>query len=267
MSGEAASHEARLNMLRVVNTVILIYLLAPIIVVVATAFGTSPYPVFPPVGLTLKWFDRFLSNPDLVRSTELSAALSFVSTLCATTIGTLAALALVRHRFRAKVVISALLLSPILFPTIVLGLALLVAFTRIGLAQTFAGLVAAHTVLITPFVIRLVMASLADLDGSIEEAARNLGSGRLRTFFLITLPIIRPGLLAGALFGFIISFDELVVTLFLAGPGLQTLPIRIFSSIEYSSDPTISAISSCLIATWIIFGVPVYMRFLAVQRA
>jgi putative spermidine/putrescine transport system permease protein len=267
LNDEAASHEALSAMLIAVNVVILIYLLAPIIVVVATAFGTSPYPVFPPAGLTLRWFERFLNSPDLVHSTALSAGLSLVSTACAGIIGTLAALALVRHRFRSKAAVSTVLLSPILFPAVILGLALLVAFTRVGLAQTFGGLVAAHTVLIVPFVIRMVMASLAAVDGSIEEAARNLGAGWLRTFFRITLPIIRPGLLAGALFGFIVSFDELVVTLFLAGPGLQTLPIRIFSSIEYSSDPTISAISTCLIAIWIVFGVPVYMRFLAVQRA
>lgn len=250
-----------------VNALILLYLLAPIIVVIMTAFGPSPYPVFPPSGITLKWFGRFLNSPDFVHSTGLSAELGLVSTLCASALGTLAALALVRHKFLGKVTVSALLLSPILFPTVVLGLALLVAFTGVGLAHTFSGLVAAHTVLILPFIIRLVMASLAALDGSIEEAARNLGAGRMRTFFRITLPIIRPGLLAGALFGFIISFDELVITLFLAGPQLQTLPIRIFSSIEYSSDPTISAISTCLIATWILFGVPVYMRFLTVQRA
>lgn len=260
-------HDVSLSMLRVVNGVILLYLLAPIVVVVATAFGTSPYPVFPPAGLTLHWFDRFLSSPELIQSTRLSAALGLVSTLCATTLGTLAALALVRYRFRGKASVSVLLLSPILFPAVVLGLALLVAFTRAGLAQTFSGLVAAHTVLITPFVIRLVMASLAEFDSSIEEAARNLGAGRLRTFFRVTLPIIRPGLLAGALFGFIISFDELVITLFLAGPGLQTLPIRIFASIEYSSDPTISAISTCLIVAWLLLGVPVYMRFLSVHRA
>lgn len=254
-------------LLAAINALILVYLLAPIIVVVATAFGTSPYPVFPPVGFTTKWFERFLSSPDLVGSTQLSAALALTSTLCATVIGTLAALTLVRHRFRAKALISALLLSPILFPAVVLGLALLVAFTRIGLAQTFPGLVAAHTLLITPFVIRLVMTSLVAFDSSIEEAARNLGAGRLRTFFLVTLPIIRPGILAGALFGFIVSFDELVITLFLAGPGLQTLPIRIFSLIEYSSDPTIAAISTCLIALWIVLGVPVYMRFLTVRHA
>src|ERR1700761_5478410 len=124
-------------MLILVNTFILIYLLAPIIVVVATAFGTSPYPVFPPVGLTTKWFERFLNSPDLVHSTELSAALSLTSTACATTIGTLCALALVRQRFRGKAAVSALVLSPILFPTVVLGLALLVSFTSAGLAQTF----------------------------------------------------------------------------------------------------------------------------------
>jgi putative spermidine/putrescine transport system permease protein len=254
-------------MLVAFNAVCLLYLLAPIIVVVATAFGNSPYPVFPPHGLTLKWFEQFFSSSSLIQSTELSALLALTSTICASTIGTLAAMALVRHQFRLKALTSTLLLSPILFPAVVFGLALLVAFSRIGLARTFFGLVAAHTVLIVPFVIRLVMASLAAIDGSIEEAARNLGASRLRTFFRVTLPMIRPGLLAGALFGFIVSFDELVVTLFLAGPGLQTLPIRIFSSIEYSSDPTISAISTCLIAAWIIIGVPVYMRFLTVQRA
>jgi putative spermidine/putrescine transport system permease protein len=253
-------------MMRAINGCILLYLLAPIIVVIATAFGTSPYPVFPPAGVTLKWFAKFLSTPTLVEATELSAALGLTSVLCAATIGTLTAFALVRYRFRGKASISALVLSPILFPTVVLGLALLVAFTRAGLAQTFLGLVAAHTVLATPFVIRLVMASLTEFDIAIEEAARNLGAGRLRTIFSVTLPIIRPGVLAGALFAFIISFDELVITLFLAGPGLQTLPIRIFASIEYSSDPTISAISTCMIAVWLLLGVPIYMRFLSVQR-
>jgi putative spermidine/putrescine transport system permease protein len=253
-------------MLRIINAAILLYLLAPIIVVIATAFGSSPYPVFPPSGVTLKWFIKVINSPELTASAELSASLSLISTVLACVIGTLAALALVRHNFVAKAAVSALLLSPILFPGVVLGLALLVAFSRVGLAQTFPGLVAAHTLLITPFVIRLVMASLAQFERSIEEAAQNLGAGRLRTFFQITLPIIRPGVLAGGLFGFIISFDELVITLFLAGPAQQTLPIRIFSSIEYSSDATISAISTCLIAMWLVVGVPVYMRFLSLQR-
>jgi putative spermidine/putrescine transport system permease protein len=115
-------------------------------------------------------------------------------------------------------------------------------------------------------VIRLVSASLADFDPAVEEAARNLGAGWWRTFLQVTLPLIRPGVLAGALFAFIISFDELVITLFLAGPGMETLPIRIFTYVEYSSDPTISAISTALIVAWMLIGVPVYIRFLAIRH-
>lgn len=253
-------------MIRFINTFALAFLLVPIVVVVATAFGGASYPQFPPTDLTLKWFERFLTSQELMDSVKLSATLSFCATSIASVIGCMSALALTRYRFGGKPVVSAVLLSPIIFPTIVLGLALLIAFYRMGLAQSFTGLVAAHTVLITPFVIRLVSASLADFDITIEEAARSLGAGRLRTFFQITLPIIRPGVIAGALFGFVMSFDELVITLFLAGPGLETLPIRIFSYIQYSNDPTISAISTCLIVLSTLIGAPIYMRFLTVRH-
>ena len=253
--------------LRLLNATILLYLLAPIFVVIATAFGTSAYPLFPPEGLTVKWFLQFWSTPELRDALRISATLSAISTTLATIIGTFSALALVRYRLPGKTTISAILLSPILFPAIVLALALLIAFQRVGLTQTFTGLVAAHTLLITPFVIRLVMASLAEFDPSLEEAAQNLGAGWWRTFFRITLPLIRPGILAGAVFAFIMSFDELVVTLLLAGPELQTLPIRIFNYVQYSSDPTISAISTCLIAAWLAIGIPVYARFLSVRHS
>jgi putative spermidine/putrescine transport system permease protein len=109
------------------------------------------------------------------------------------------------------------------------------------------------------------MASLAEFDPAVEEAAQNLGAGWWRTLFRITLPLIRPGILAGAVFAFIVSFDELVITLFLAGPSLQTLPIRIFTYVEYSSDPTISAVSTCLIVAWLAVGVPVYTKFLSAR--
>ena len=253
-------------MLKTVNAFILVYLLAPIIVVIATAFTTTAYPVFPPEGFTLRWFEKFLATPEFVESMKLSALLATASTAIAAVLGTLSALALTRFRIPGKATISALLLSPILFPTIVLGLALLVFSNRIGIAGTFFNLVCAHVVLITPFVIRMVMVSLTHFDPAIEEAARNLGAGRLRTFFLITLPLIRPGVLAGAVFAFILSFDELVVTLFLTAPGLQTLPIRIYTYVEYSSDPTISAISTVLIAAWLLIGLPVYARFLSVHH-
>jgi putative spermidine/putrescine transport system permease protein len=171
-----------------------------------------------------------------------------------------------RYRFRGREAISAFMLSPILFPTIVLGLALLVFYSRVGLSGSFTGLVIAHSVLTTPFVIRLVMASLAEFDPAVEEASRNLGAGWWRTFLQVTLPLIRPGVLAGAVFAFIISFDELVVTLFLAGPDMTTLPVRIYTYVEFSSDPTISAISTMLIVVWMLIGVPVYARFLSVKH-
>ena len=253
-------------MLKALNAVILLYLLAPIIVVIATAFTATAYPVFPPQGFTLRWFAKFLSTPEFVESMRISALLALSCTAIAAVLGTTSALALARFRIPGKATISALLLSPILFPTIVLGLALLVFSNRIGLSGTFLNLVCAHVVLTTPFVIRMVMVSLARFDPAVEEAARNLGAGRWRTFFRITLPLIRPGVLAGSVFAFIISFDELVVTLFLTAPGLQTLPIRIYTYVEYSSDPTISAISTVLIVAWLVIGLPAYARFLSVRH-
>jgi putative spermidine/putrescine transport system permease protein len=252
--------------LALVNALIVLFLLAPIVVVVATAFTTANYPVFPPEGFTLHWFERFLGMSEFTDAIRLSTALALASTAVSMVLGTFAALALVRWRIPGRTAISALMLSPILFPAIVLGLALLVFYHRIGLAGSFVGLVTAHSLLTTPFVIRLVSASLADFDPAVEEAARNLGAGWWRTFLQVTLPLIRPGVLAGALFAFIISFDELVITLFLAGPGLETLPIRIFTYVEYSSDPTISAISTALIVAWMLIGVPVYIRFLAIRH-
>jgi putative spermidine/putrescine transport system permease protein len=253
--------------LALVNAAIVLFLMAPIIVVVATAFTTSNYPVFPPEGFTFRWFDRFLGMAEFTEAIRLSTALAVSSAAVSLVLGTFSALALMRWRIAGRAAISALMLSPILFPAIVLGLALLVFYHRIGLAGSFAGLVAAHSVLTTPFVIRLVLASLAEFDPAIEEAARNLGAGWWRTFLQVTLPLIRPGVLAGAVFAFIISFDELVITLFLAGPGMTTLPIRIFTYVEYSSDPTVSAISTALIIAWTLIGVPVYVRFLSIRHS
>jgi putative spermidine/putrescine transport system permease protein len=253
-------------MLIAVNMLILLYLVAPVIVVVATAFTTTAYPVFPPQGFTLQWFERFLGMPEFTEAIRRSAVLALSSTMVATVLGTFSALSLARYRFRGREAMSAFILSPILFPTIVFGLALLVFYSRIGLSGSFTGLVIAHSILTTPFVIRLVMASLAEFDPAVEEASRNLGAGWWRTFLQVTLPLIRPGVLAGAVFAFIISFDELVVTLFLAGPDMTTLPVRIYTYVEFSSDPTISAISTMLIMAWILIGVPVYARFLSVKH-
>jgi putative spermidine/putrescine transport system permease protein len=249
-----------------VVAVIALYLLAPVLVVIATSFTTTAYPVFPPRGFTLRWFGEVLSSPDYLDAMRTSAVLAGASTAIAAVLGTLAALGLARGRFGGKPAVSALFLSPIFFPAIVLGLALLIFYNRIGLSGTLPGMIAAHAVLTTPFVIRMVMASLSEFDPAVEEAARNLGAGAARTFFQVTLPLIGPGVFAGAVFAFIISFDELVVSLFLAGPGMQTLPIRIFTSLEYSSRPSISAVSTLLILVWLVAGVPLYRRFLDIRH-
>jgi putative spermidine/putrescine transport system permease protein len=253
--------------LTVVNALIALYLLAPVLVVVATSVTTTAYPVFPPHGFTFRWFGEFLRNPEFMSGVRLSALLALCATLIATCLGTAAALGLARGPRRTRSALAALFLSPIVFPAIVLGLALLIFYSRIGLSGSFAGMVAAHVVLVTPFVVRLVAASLAEFDDSVEEAARNLGANWPRVFFQVTLPIIRPGVVAGAVFAFIISFDELVVTLFLAGPGMQTLPIRIYSFVQYNSTPVISAISTTLIIAWVVVGVPLYVRFLGIRHA
>jgi putative spermidine/putrescine transport system permease protein len=253
--------------LAIINSFIVLFLLAPIIVVVATAFTTTAYPLFPPQGFTLRWFERFLTMTEFTDAVQRSAVLALASTAIASVLGTFSALALTRWRGPGRQAITSLMLSPIMFPAIVLGLALLVFYSQIGLAGTFTGLVIAHSLVTTPFVIRLVMASLAEFDPAVEEAARNLGAGWWRTFFQVTLPLIQPGVLAGAVFAFILSFDELVITLFLAGPGMATLPVRIYTFVEYSSAPTISAISTTLIVAWMLIGVPVYTRFLSIKHA
>ena len=247
-------------MIQAVSVLIYLYLLAPIAVVVITAFGSSEYPVFPPVGFTTDWFVKAWQSDDLRDAALISLKVGLSCALVATALGTASAIGLSRYRVAGGKYISILMMTPILFPGVVLGLALLVTFFKIGLAQTFVGLVAGHVIITTPFVIRLVSASLAEYDTRYEEASRNLGAGWWRTLFQVTLPLLRPGIIAGALFAFIISFDELVITIFLAGPSLQTLPIRIFSRVEYSSDPTISAVATCVLAAWMLLGIPLYTR-------
>lgn len=247
-------------MIQAASVLIYLYMLAPIAVVVVTAFGSSAYPVFPPVGFTLHWFVKAWQSDDLRNGAFISLKVGLSCALVATVLGTASALGLSRYRLAGGKYLSTLMMTPILFPGVVLGLALLVTFFKVGLAQTFVGLVAGHVVVTTPFVIRLVGASLAEYDTRYEEASRNLGAGWWRTLLQVTLPLLRPGITAGALFAFIISFDELVITIFLAGPSLQTLPIRVFTRIEYSSDPTVSAVATCILVAWMLLGIPLYTR-------
>ena len=234
-------------MLGATNALIYLYLLAPILIVVPVSFSAAAFVVFPPRGLSLRWYANFLTSRELTEALWLSIRLAVAVTLAATVIGTLAALALTRYRLPGREAIRTFLMAPIVLPGVVLGIALLIFLNRTPLAQTFGGLFGAHLVVALPYVVRTVAATLEGFDRAVEEAAASLGAPPLAAFWTITLPLIKPGVIAGATFAFITSFDELVVSLFLTGPRLSTLPVQIYNYIEFASDPTIAAISVLLI--------------------
>ena len=211
------------------------------------SFSAAAFVVFPPRGLSLRWYVNFLTSRELTEALWLSVRLGVAVTLAATVAGTLAALALTRYRLPGREAIRTFLMAPIVLPGIVLGIALLIFLNRTPLAQSFGGLFAAHLVVALPYVVRTVAATLEGFDRIVEEAAASLGAPPLAAFWTVTLPLIKPGVIAGATFAFITSFDELVVSLFLTGPRLSTLPVQIYNYIEFASDPTIAAISVLLI--------------------
>ena len=231
-----------------VNALVCLFLLAPILVVIVASFSRDAYLAFPPKGLSLRWYQEFLGSRDFVNSLVLSARLGAAATAIATVVGLLASLALTARRFRGAGTVRGILTAPLTVPGIVIGIAMLIYFSRVGVGGSFASLLAAHVVLVLPFVVLIVSSGLQAFDRSIEEAARSLGAGRVTAFVTVTLPQIKGSVLAAAVFAFITSFDEVVVTLFLAGPRMMTLPVRIFQYIEYNSDPLVAAVSTVLVA-------------------
>lgn len=242
--------------------IIYIFLLAPLMVVVMMAFNETSYMIFPPQGFSLRWFAAFFNDSLFVGALKTSLALGAASAAVATLIGVPASLALVRYRFPGREFLNSLFLAPILFPGVVLGIALLVYYSKLGFIGSFAGLVFAHVLVTVPYVIRTVSANLYGVDEALEEASQNLGAGKLQTFLQITLPLIRPGLVAGIVFAFIMSFDELIIALFVAGPRMTTLPVRIFNFLEYNSDPTIAAISTVLLVVTLLVAVFIPQEYL-----
>lgn len=229
-------------------TLVLTFLMLPVAVIVLAAFTTTSYLTVPPRGLTLKWFAQVLGDRDYLDALVLSMKLGLVTTAGALTIGTAAAYALARKAVPGATAVSALLMAPLAFPGVVIGVALLQYYALIGLRGSFTGLVLAHLVITIPYAVRSVLASIHGTDSDLENAACTLGASRLSAFMRVTLPLIRPGLVAGGLFAFITSFDNVPVTIFLLGVRDMTLPVKIFTAIEYGVDPSIAALSTLLIA-------------------
>jgi putative spermidine/putrescine transport system permease protein len=226
-----------------------VFILSPVLFISWLAFFRNEIVSFPPEGYTLRWFANAWGNRSFFRGFVMSLQVAFVAMAVGVTIGTLASIALVRFRFPGRELLNSLLLSPLIVPGIVAGTALYIFYVEIGellglrLAASVPGLVLAHILLTIPWSVRLVSASLAGLDPQIEEAALNLGASRWTAFWRVTLPTIRAGMVAAALFSFIVSFENLEMSLFLVGPGRTTLPIAILQYLEFNIDPTIAAVS------------------------
>lgn len=231
-------------LLTAVNLMILLFLVAPVGIIVVQAFNAGLFLQFPLQGFSTRWFEKFFKTAAFMEALRTSFALAAWTVVLATILGTMAALALARARFPGADFLNSLMLSPLMLPGILTGLALFQFYIVIGWGRTFPGLVLAHTVITIPYVMRTVAALLATFDRSIEEAARNLGANEWRTFAEITLPMIKPGIIAGGVFAFIVSFDQFPVSLFLVQPGIVTLPIEIFNYLKYDFDPAVAAAAS-----------------------
>lgn len=228
---------------RMVVGLILAFLLLPLGFIILFAFNDAPYIAFPPDGLSLRWIDNFLSSPEFMGALWFSLQLAGLTVVISTVLGTMAALALVRGGLRGAEMISAFFLAPLMVPSILTGLAIFQVFYLADIARDFWALLIAHVTVTIPYVIRTVTAVLQNFDRRLEEAARSLGASRWRTFCEVTLPLIRPGIFAGGMFAFIISFDQFEVSLFLVDTNRVTLPIQLFNYLRFSFDPTIAAAS------------------------
>jgi putative spermidine/putrescine transport system permease protein len=227
----------------------LFFILLPLILVTWLAFFRQEIPSFPPEGYSTKWFGAVFTNKNFVGGFILSFQTGVVATLIGLLLAVPASVAIARRKFRGRAAVNALLLMPLIVPGVVLGTAIYVfqieteIATGLPLLGTTGGLIAAHALITVPWIARLVTASLASFDPAIEEAAKNLGATPWTTFWRVTMPAIRPGIVAGALFGFVTSFGNLEMSLFLVGAGRTTLPIAILQYLEWKIDPTVAAVS------------------------
>lgn len=229
------------------SALVFLFLVAPILAIIPLSFNGGQFLTYPLNGLSLQWYADFVTDPDWTRALKNSLIVGVVTTVLATTLGTLASLGLVRARFRGKGLIMAVLLSPMIVPLVITAVGFYLFFAPYGLTATYTGLILAHTALASPFVVITVTATLQGFDTTLARAAASLGAGPVTAFRRVTLPLIAPGVASGALFAFATSFDEVVVVLLVAGPGQRTLPREMFSGIRENISPTIMAVATILI--------------------
>ena len=231
-----------------VTVAMLVFILAPLLVTLAVSVSNSPFVVFPPKGFTLRWYAQVLTDPEFLGALALSLVLALAATLGALVLGTPAAIALVRGRFPGRPACRVLLMSPLIFPVLVTGLALLQLVSWLNWEDARWGLLVAHIIVTLPYVVRTVAASLELADPRLEEAARTLGATRWMTFRRITVPQILPGITAGTIFAFMVSLDNYPASMWLADARNTPVPILIYQLVARIFDPTVSVISAVMIA-------------------
>lgn len=238
---------SRVTISDIVAWLVLGALVLPLAILIPLAFSASPFLEFPPPGLSLRWFANYFSRPDWLAPTVTSFKVATLTMVLGTLCGTLAATGLVRGRFPGKTLLMAVILSPMIVPTIVIAIAIYYLFARQRLVGTTMGLVLAHLVLAIPYVVVVVAGALRTVDEALEQAALTLGAGRVQAFVRVTLPLIMPAMLTAAFFAFLASFDDLVIALFISGTRAATLPKRMWEGIRFEIDPTTAAVSALLI--------------------
>ncbi|HVX77444.1 MAG TPA: ABC transporter permease [Bradyrhizobium sp.] len=231
--------------LRLYGSVVVVFLLLPIVVAAAVAFNGGERPDFPPIYLSLRWFVSALRSDLFMDGLGKSLIIAFASTVLAATAGSAAAIAINHYRFPGRTLIQTILMLPVALPAIVLGLGMLFSLPMLGLNVGLVAATLGHAVLGIPYVIAMVSASLASFDRSLERASLNLGVGPLRTFFRITLPHIRPGVIAGAIASFLLSMDNISLSLFITRN--DTLPLRLMQHMLSYTDPSVAAMSVMLL--------------------
>ncbi|WP_241665463.1 ABC transporter permease [Teichococcus oryzae] len=225
-----------------------VFLLLPTLIIIPMSVGPERFLRFPPAGFSLRWYAEYFHDAEWIAATLFSLEVGLIAAFCATVAGTMLALALVRGRLPGRGLVELLVVGPVIVPHVALAVAMFLVFERLRLTGTLLGFAMAHTVLALPFVVFTVLAALYRFDAELERAALSCGAGRFATFRHVTLPLIAPGVVSAALFAFIISFDEPVVSFFISDLDRKTLPRKMFEDIDYNISPTLAAVATMLTA-------------------
>jgi spermidine/putrescine transport system permease protein len=248
------------NWLAVWTLAVVLFLYSPIIVIVVFSFEKGAFSNFPWDGFTLRWYRELLTSSSALRSIYNSVYVALFVTALGTVLGTLGAIALVRHEFRFKSVYRALVIAPMTIPGLILGVALLMMFNYLSVTRTLQTVIVGQLVFVVPFVLVTVSSRMRGFDPALEEAARDLGASRWTTYRRVTLPLLAPGIVSGALFAFTLSFDDFLIAFFTSG-AQNTLPVFIFSTIQRSQTPIINSISTvALVVSMTLIAISLFFR-------